>query len=193
MQVGGIISVGEAAPVAARVLRRICGPLWLRGVMAAGPPVIVGLLAAVGEDLLLQALGRPSPDLLIGYFVGVVLGWMAWRPFYRKWMVARGRKRFAERGQDRELPTSIEVEPTGLRYAVGAVETRAQWSAVTDLFHVPGYWVFFVQGASMYVPDRFFPDAEAQRAFIGEALAHMTEASRKRSPDAEAFARPKAA
>jgi len=44
--------------------------------------------------------------------------------------------------------------------------------------------VFLVQSSAMVLPRRFFASPEAERAFIAEALSHMTEAARARSPDA---------
>jgi hypothetical protein len=193
MQVTGILSVGEATPVAARVHRRIYGSAMLRGVLAILPPVLISCLGAVVEHLLWRALGHPEQNTLTGYLVGFLLGCAVWRPLYMKWCVSGYRRRFAERGQSRELPLSLEIEPTVLRYTLGGVEQRAQWSAVTDLIRVPGYWVFIVQADAYFAADRFFANTDAQRAFVAEALSHMTEAARARSADAEAFARPKAA
>jgi hypothetical protein len=194
MQVSGILRVGEAAPVGARVARRTSGVTLLRGVMAALPPLLAGAAGAVLENLAWRFAGHPDvDDVMIGYVAGVVLGWLAWRPLFLKWSVGRFRKRFSAQGQALDLPLSLVIESDALIYSLGLVEQRARWSAVTELFPVSGYWVFIVQSAPFWAPDRFFSDEAARRAFIGEALAHMSDDARKRSPKAEAYVRAKAA
>ena len=188
MQVAGTLRVGEAAPVAARVQRRTIGSTIIRCAIAVVPPIAAGFLGGMGENELWQALGRPDGDILIGYFLGAILGWLAWRPLYLKWSVSRFRKRFAALGQSTELPLSIDIQPDVLRYTIGGVDQRAQWQVVTELFRVPGYWVFLVQGTAAFAPQRFFKDATEERAFLAEALAHMSEAARSRSAPAQAFA-----
>jgi len=194
MQVSGILRVGEAAGVGVRVARKTGGFPLLRGVIAAGPPVLAGFAGGVLENLAWRLTGHPDVgDVLTGYVAGVALGWLAWRPIYLRWRVARFRKRFAAQGQALELPLSLAIEPDALLYSVGSVEQRARWSAVTELFPVPGYWVFIVQSTPFWAPDRFFPDDAARRAFIAGALAHMTDEARKRSAKAGAFVRAKTA
>lgn len=189
MQVSGAIKVGEAASVAARAARKTGGLPFVRGMVAAGPPVLAGFAGGVLENLAWRLAGRPDiSDIFAGYVAGVVLGWFAWRPIFLKWCVGRFRRRFAARGHALELPMSLVIEPDALVHSVGAVEQRARWSAVTELFPVRGYWVFVVQASTIWAPDRFFPDEPARRAFIAEALAHMSNEARKRSAKAEAYA-----
>jgi MFS family permease len=197
MQVSGILRVGEAAPVAARVARRMSGVGAWRGALWLGFIVLAAILGAAAAIFVGRAFGwswGDSPMLGgLGVASGAVAGRILGVPLFRKWGVARFRKRFVALGQEPELPLSITIEADTLTYVIGLLEKRARWSAVTELFPVPGYWVFIAQATPFWVPDRFFPDDAARRAFIAEALGHMTDAARKRSVKAEAFIRAKAA
>ena len=67
------------------------------------------------------------------------------------------------------------------------VTTEIDWALVSELFPYAGGWVLLVAARPYPVPARFFATVEAQRAFVRQALAHMTEASRERSPEAREF------
>jgi hypothetical protein len=59
---------------------------------------------------------------------------------------------------------------------------------VSELYRAKGYWIFLVQSEPWFAPDRFFVSDDEKRAFIAEALSHMSEAARARSQEAVKFA-----
>ncbi|WP_439471859.1 hypothetical protein [Brevundimonas sp.] len=56
------------------------------------------------------------------------------------------------------------------------------------MFRTRKYWVFLVQSSAIVLPRRFFETPEAERAFLGAAMARMPETARARSGDAVAAA-----
>ncbi|KQM21321.1 YcxB family protein [Novosphingobium sp. Leaf2] len=94
------------------------------------------------------------------------------------------RKALARRGQAYEHLLTLRITPEGLVYDLADLVMTANWACVTDLFATRKHWVFLVQSSAMILPRRFFATPEAERDFIAEALSHMTDAARARSPDA---------
>ena len=82
----------------------------------------------------------------------------------------------------------VEIGPSGLVEDARAAHIVVQWYGVSELFYSRGYWVFLAQGQFYFVPERYFADAAAERAFLTEALSYMTEEARERSVDAATFA-----
>lgn len=97
------------------------------------------------------------------------------------------RKAPAQRGQAYEQALTFRLTDDTLAYDLDDVTMAARWACVTDLYRAPKHWVFLVQSSAMVLPRRFFATAEAERAFIAEALSRMTEPARARSPDATKF------
>ncbi|WP_206185949.1 YcxB family protein [Sphingosinicella sp. BN140058] len=94
------------------------------------------------------------------------------------------RRALARRGQAYEQPLTLRLTPEGLDYDLGDVRMTARWACVTDFYRTRKYWVFLVQSSAMVLPRRFFASAEAERAFIAEALSRMTQTAQARSSDA---------
>jgi hypothetical protein len=94
------------------------------------------------------------------------------------------RKALAERGQAYEQSLTLRLTPEALVYDLADLTMTARWPCVTDLYQTRKYWVFLVQSSAMVLPRRFFITPEAERDFIVEAMARMTDAARARSPDA---------
>jgi hypothetical protein len=77
----------------------------------------------------------------------------------------------------------------GDRLTIEGSQTTSEfdWTLVSEVFPYAASWVLFVGSRPYPVPARFFADDEAQRGFVRQALAHMTEAARERSPEAREF------
>lgn len=99
----------------------------------------------------------------------------------------RLRRALALRGQTPELSVTLVQTAEGLVQDLGDVVMSARWSCVTDLYLTRKHWVFLVQSSAIVLPRRFFATSEVERAFIAEALSHMPEAAKARSPDATRF------
>jgi hypothetical protein len=124
---------------------------------------------------------------LVGFMVGVAAGAFAYRLLGPRLILWRFRKRLADRAISMDLPLSMELTAEKLEYSVGDVQQFATWNAVTDLFESHGYWIFLVQASPWFAPKRFFENPAAEAAFIADALAHMTDEAKSRSPDATRF------
>jgi hypothetical protein len=158
--------------------------------------IVMALSAAVGgrvQELICLRLGWPAENTLLGWLCGAAIIVVIWPLVQRRLNLWRVRTHFSERGQSTELAVAVDLSAEALAYSAGAVAYRAGWSAVTELFKVKGYWVLVVQGANYWVPRRFFSDPAAERAFVAEALSHMSQAAQKRSAWADAFVRSRAA
>jgi len=94
------------------------------------------------------------------------------------------RKALAARGQACEQVLTLRLTDDAIIYDLGDLSMTARWACVTDLYRSPKHWVFLVQSSAMVLPRRFFMTPEAERDFIGEAMAMMSDAARARSPDA---------
>lgn len=94
------------------------------------------------------------------------------------------RKALADRGQAYEQALTLRLTPEVLIYDMADLTMTARWSCVTDLYQTRKYWVFLVQSSAMVLPRRFFATPQAEHDFIVEAMSHMTDVARARSPDA---------
>lgn len=179
MEATGVLTAGESTAAMAYIkARRGLSPRMVKAVLlvamlAVGVPVGAWLsgswfAAAVSVEFAVLGLG-----------VGVLIVQLAAGPAMRRAL--------ARRGQAYEQALTFRMTPEAVAYDLGDVTMSARWSCVTDLYRTRGHWVFLVQSSAMVLPRRFFPNPEAERAFIAEALSRMTQAARARSPDATRF------
>jgi len=178
--ISGTIRIGEAQATYAATAKRQRGATWPFWVLMLAMVVSFGL---VGGFLAWTRSADPS----FGWIIGAVCGGVAYLRLCRVFTVSRFRKTLTGMGVALDLPTRFEITPDAFVHAIGDVITHAKWSAVTEVFHNKGWWIFMVQSDPWFAPDRFFAsDAEA-RAFLREALSHMSEEARGRSSDAVKF------
>jgi hypothetical protein len=178
--ISGTIRIGEAQATCAATAKRQRGSTWpFWGLMLA---LVVGL--GVGGAVLAMVL---KAEPVLGWGIGAVCGLVAYARLSRVFGVWRFRKTLTGTGIALDLPSRFEITPDTFVHEIGDVITHAKWSAVTEVFHDMGWWIFMVQSDPWLVPDRFFADVAEARAFLREALSHMSEAARARSGDAVKF------
>lgn len=179
--ISGTIRIGEAQQTCAATARRQRGGTgWFWILILA---LVLGLGAA---GMGLASLVAVSPA--IGWLAGALTGMAIYHRWSKVLMVRRIRGRPTATGMLLDLPVQFEMSPVTLVYEIGEVRMIAQWPAVSELFYAKGYWIFMVQSDPWFAPDHFFASDDAKRAFLGEALSHMSEAAKARSADAVAFA-----
>lgn len=94
----------------------------------------------------------------------------------------------AERGLDLKFQQTLTVTDENLTLDSGRVRRVADWAAVTELFKTKDYWIFLVHMEPWFAPSRFFADKAEEKAFIRDALSHLSDEARTRSREAKAFA-----
>lgn len=188
MQVDGHIHIGEATRWAGRACSRLTGNSVLRlatGIGLGVAAVVPGLTAAWFAT---DVLGAPGwlylPILLLVLWPVLLLA----QRFVRDLFVRRYRRRLIERGVTNPLPLRITANADGLTTLTGVVETRAPWSAVSEIFPVGPYWVLLIQGSPTFVPKRLFAGGDEERGFVGAVVEQLTAEARGRSGDAVRFA-----
>lgn len=149
-------------------------------ITGAGPETW-GIVAALvlGGTIVGYYAWFPNPPLggLIGGFAGVALQY----PAYRRAAWRAYRKRLKKRYVDVELPLRVECSDDVLIYEYGDVRQTIKWSCVSELFWNSGYWIFVAQESGYLIPQAAFAGIEAEREFVGDALSHMSAASKARS------------
>jgi hypothetical protein len=131
------------------------------------------------DSALLQ--GGLTMALMLVYVVPLTFAYLAWRE--------RAVKRiWADRGETDSWPMEWIVDETGFTIIQPAQQTTIAWAAVSEIFPARKHWLILANTAAHCVPKHCFADAAAERAFIAEALARLSPAARKRSPEAIAFA-----
>ena len=193
--VSGLLKIGEAQATLKSVGRRQRGATYsyylvMFALAIFGAAVGYFIFVFLGRVLAGTAVGSFAWqfDPVFGGGIGATCGILSYPIICKRLTLMRFRKRMVDRGFPRELSLNMEIAPDKLRYGIGEVQHIAEWSAVTELFASRGYWIFLVQMSPWFLPKRFFADHNAEMTFVAEALAHMNEASRLRSPDAVAFA-----
>jgi hypothetical protein len=130
-----------------------------------------------------DALGRGGMTML-GMFavaVPVAIAYFIWR---RRTIETLWR----ERGVASPWLMGYVADATGFTIRQPGQETRIAWDAVTEVAPAPTHWIFLANLLGHPMPRKFFADLEAERAFIAEAVRHLPDAARARSPEAIAFA-----
>ena len=176
----GTIQIGEATPTAKTTARRQRGGTW---------PFTLMLLALwIGGAAAGIAVARIwAFDTIASGTVGAVAGLLSYRPLCQALNVYLFRKTQTGKGIALDLPIALEAGPDAFVYRCGAIVSRAEWPAVTEVFYSKGWWVFMVQATPWYAAKRFFASAGDERAFLREVLSYMREEARARSGDALRF------
>jgi hypothetical protein len=181
----GTIRIGEANAACGKIGRRQRGPIYVFYLWMTAFAAIGGALG--------YAVDRWTTDWvysevqIYGWAIGAWLGIVAYVFAGRKIGVWRFRKLLTAKGTPLDLPTRLEITPDVFFYEMADVHSSAKWSAVSEIFHAKGYWIFLVQAWPWFAADRFFASEEEKRAFLREALSYMSEEARARSPDAVKF------
>lgn len=173
----GTIRIGEAQATVNATARRLRGGLWWYWVLMLVLGVGMGLLG-----LWLSSLAKLN--LLIGWLAGAFVGGLAYQRLSKALTVWRCRQTLTGKGVPLDLPVRLEISPDTFTYAVGDVVSTAKWAAVTEVFYDKGWWIFLVQANPWFAAERFFANDDDRRAFLAEALAHMSDDARARSPAA---------
>ena len=183
--VEGQIHVGEANAACGRIRKSQIGlPWYLIGVLLIPIFAIAGGFA---EEGVRSALGRPVAQSALGDLIGLVIGGWLYLNLCRRLSVAQFRKQLHARGLPLDMPSRFELTPEQLVHTGHGMTTSADWSGVTELFRVKGYWIFMAVSLPFVVPERFFADRRSEREFIAEALSRMSPEARARSADASKF------
>ncbi len=177
----GTIRIGEAQATVAATARRQRGASWQ----------YIALMTAmwIGGALIGFFIGHTTGffDENLAGCAGALIGLLAYHFFAKRLVIWRFRHRLTGAGTPLDMPVRLAITPEALVYAVAEVEKRGVWSAVSELFHAKGYWIFMVQSEPWFAPDHFFQSDADKRAFLREALSHMRDEARTRSPDAVKF------
>ena len=186
MQVSGSVYIGEAAAKAAKGAARLTGYPWpmIWSNIAGGVFVIVTLF---GFGVLTELNLLPAWTWLLGLAVAMIGGIWVTMIVCRRLTLRSFKAGLAVRNVANPLPVIIELTDEHLINRTGDVETRMSWSVVSDVLRIDPYWVILAQGGPHYLPRRYFPDLEAEQAFITELLSHLHEDARVRSDAARAF------
>jgi hypothetical protein len=103
-------------------------------------------------------------------------------------MLMAYRRKWEGYGQSPVLDARVSITERALVSDLSGVTRSAAWPSVTELFRNEGYWIFVVQGDAIFAPIRFFPDDQAERAFVAAAWSRMGADAKARSKDAAALA-----
>ncbi len=186
MKIEGEIAVGEASRYAGKATSRINGhpkPMLLANfiTLAVMLPLIFGFSG------IQSAFQWPGWLFLPAVVVSGVIAMMIGVRLCRGYAVGIARRELAKRGLKNPVPNRFEATQEGFRSMTGSVESRAPWTAVSDLFPVGPYWVVIADAWPFYMPRRFFSSVEEEKRFLGSMLEHMGEEARARSDAAARF------
>jgi hypothetical protein len=187
MHIEGEIAIGEAAGYAAKATSRINGhpkPMILSVVLT----VVIMLSLSLVFTGLQNAFGWPGWLFLPAIIIAAMLAAMVSSRLGRDFAIRIARRELAGRGLRNPVVNRFEVMPDGFRSLTGSVESRAPWSAVSDLFPIGPYWVVIADAWPFYMPRRFFSSVEEEKRFLTAMLANMGEDARARSDAAARFA-----
>jgi hypothetical protein len=113
-----------------------------------------------------------------------VLAYYLWAWWWRGVVLRAWRRR----GVPDPMPLSVETTGEAVLFSLGAVTMRIPWTEVSELTRSRTRWVFMANYSAVGVPRRLFPNPQAERAFVADALARISPEARTRSRDAAAFA-----
>ncbi len=187
MRLNGDIHIGEANPWAGQSTRRITGAPWpaLLGNLAAA----LVMVAAVFLYGALNAVGY-APDagwlplLIVAGIAATIIG----TRLCRFLMLRNFKKRLAERETPNPLPVDIEINTDTLRIAIGGIDHRIKWNAVSEVLEIGPYWVVLAEATPFFIPKRFFGDEQQERTFVTALMQRMSSPARARSTEANEFA-----
>lgn len=186
MHIEGGIAVGEAARHAGRAAARINGhpmPMLIaNGAILASMAILMIVYSGLAD-----VLDWPHWLFFPALIASAIIGTFAGQRAGRAWATRVGRRALASRGLQTPVPVCFAISPEGITTRTGRAETRAPWSAVSDLLNAGPYWVAIIESCPAYLPRRFFATEAAERAFISEMLARMAPEARARSADAVRF------
>lgn len=186
----GELEAGEAQAAISAVAARQRGSVFgfyvaMFALMSAG----AALGYAIGR--MLQTLTTsPLVDPWLTGCVGLWGGWLAYVRLCRPLIVRRFRNNMSARGLETRFRQTVTLTDEALVLESGGVRSVADWSAVTELFRVRGYWIFLVQMEPWFAPRHFFSSPSDEKAFVGVALSHLPKDALVRSRDAVNFAAP---
>lgn len=179
--INGTIRIGEAQATCNATARRQRGGAWQY--------IILMMAMWIGGAVLGFAVAHHRQwDEIWGACVGAMFGLIAYQVLAKRLVVWRFRRRLTGAGTPLDMPAAMRVTPEALVYTVADIEKRGRWAAVSELFHAKGYWIFMVQSEPWFAPDLFFVSDADKRAFLSEALSHMSAEARARSKEAVKFA-----
>ena len=191
MKIEGQYRIGEAAGAAPRAHLRANGRQW----GAAAFWLTIPLFAAATWFLTAVVATMFGADpvlrgwlMVIGAWPGILLGQRVGRLLCAAISRRQIRERLTDRGMSDPFPVAFELTDEALVISQGQLTHVWRWPAVSDLFRVGGFWVFVAQGDPAYLRRNMFLTAEAERAFLAEALNRMPQAARTRSREAMAVA-----
>jgi len=127
-------------------------------------------------------------DEILCACAGALVGLFGYAYVCRRFTVWRFRTKLQDKGTPLHMNLRMELTPEALVYEVQDIYHRAKWSGVSELFPNRGYWIFIAQSSPFFAPKRFFASEAEERAFVREALGHMSERARARSEAAVKFA-----
>ena len=139
----------------------------------------LGVSLAHGSNAL--ANGAIAALMMVVWGLAATIGYGQWR----MWTVSRI---WLSRGMTNPFPMSYVADEAGLTVRQPGQETHVAWSVVTEVAPARKHWLLMANMDAYAVPRAFFADAAAERAFVAEAVRHLTAAARARSPEAIAFA-----
>ncbi len=176
------MQVGEASRWAGRAMRRLSGAPW---------PILLSNIIAVLEVILAGAVYTALNSR------GLAPDW-GWLPFLffnavcaifislsvcRRLSVRSFRKALAERDMPNPFHASIELGDDALVAIVGAVEYRAAWGGVSEVFRAGPYWIALAQAVPIYIPRRLFEGDAAEKVFLAQLLQKLGPGAVSRSRD----------
>ena len=193
--VSGLLKIGEAQSTLRNIGKRQRGSAYvfylilvalMIGGMVAGVTITFAVFLVLDFAKIHHDWDVGSVSMWVGWF-GMFVGVILYQRICKRLTVARFRNRLIQKGTTPELPLGMEIAPEDLLYDVGDVKHVAKWSCVSEVFPSHGYWIF-LESSPYFAPKRFFANVDGERAFLKDALAHMSEAARGRSKEAVAFA-----
>lgn len=189
MHIEGEVAVGEAVRYAPRATSRINGhpkPMLFSIVIM----LIIMLLLMLVFSVLHSTFEWQDWLVLPGLVTSAIVAGMVSTRLSRAYAVRIARRELARRGLRTPVANRFEITPEGFRSLTGSVETRAPWTAVSDLFPVGPYWVVIADAWPFYMPKRFFSSGAEEKQFLASMLDNMTEDARARSAAAARFIAP---
>lgn len=186
MQISGSVYIGEAAAKAGKGVARLTGYPWpmVWSNVTGGVFVVVVLF---GVSALTELHLLPAWTWLVGLVVAMIGGIWLTMVVCRRLTLRAFKAALAVRNVANPLPVLVEMTDAHLINRTGDVETRMAWGVVSDVLRIDPYWIILAQGGPHYLPRRYFPDVEAERAFITVLLSRLNEDARARCDAARAF------